>query len=387
MSHVRKKLLVDGTAVWQARASSYASGKRRYISRQFRSEREAVEWARAQGAFENRGTGGSKDSAAAFFRRWIGYLEEAGKLEPRTLEGYRHALGKITPLVGGIKLSRLTTHDLDHAYARLRRAGGRNGKPLGERSVQAVHRVTSTALRRACKWGMIAQNPAQDAEAPSPGRSAAKAPTPEQLQAYVDAATETEFLPLILTALACGFRRGELLALSWGDIDLPNRNISISRVMCEANGRFWMRPRPKSEAGRREVAIPEALADVLAKHRARQAEEKLAAGESYRRDLDLVFARPLGEPWRPSVLNQKIQPIAKAAGLPRECRMLHGLRHRHASDLLSGGIQLKVASGRLGHSDVTLTANLYQHIDKDLDRQAAEVADRVLRGLLAKKEP
>jgi len=387
MSHIRKRILTNGEIRWQARASTYAGGSRKYHARNFETERAAVEWVNSQGSLiERRGISGGKDTVASYFKRWITHLEEAGKLEPRTLEGYRHALGKITPLVGGIKLAKLGTHDLDVAYVKLAKSGGLNGRPLSERSVQVVHRVVSNSLKRARRWGMIAQNPAADAEAPSPGRSAARAPTPEQLAAYIEAAQPTPYFPLILTALACGLRRGELLGLRWGDVDLERNTIQVSQVMCEANGKFWLRPKPKSEASRRKVAIPEMLAAELARLRTRQSQEKLAHGPDFRRDLDLVFCQPFGQPWRPSVMNRKIEPIARAAGLPKNVRPLHGLRHRHASDLLAQGIALKVASERLGHSDIRLTANAYTHVDDHLDRAAAQATDTVLRALLTKGE-
>jgi integrase len=65
------------------------------------------------------------------------------------------------------------------------------------------------------------------------------------------------------------------------------------------------------------------------------------------------------------------------AGLPRQTRM-HDLRHAHATLMLRAGVQLKVASQRLGHSSVGITADLYQHVVADLDTDASERVARVL---------
>jgi integrase len=387
MSHIRKRVLADGTVSWQARASTYAGGSRKYVARNFASEREALAWARGQGALiESRGISGGKDSVASYFRRWCDHLDEAGKLEATTRAGYRFALGKITSLIGGIKLAKLSVADLDAAYAKLSRSGGLNGKPLSARSVHAIHRVVSNALRRARKWKLIADNPAQDAEPPSPGRSPARAPTPEQLAAYIQAARPTPYFLLIVTALATGLRRGELLGLRWADVDLDGKTLQVSQTMCQVRHEYWIRPKPKTPAGFRRIAIPDALVAELARLRLAQKEEMLASGSAYARHLDLVFCRAFGQPWQPTAINRRIGAIARAAGLPKSIRPLHGLRHRHASDLLAQDIALKVASERLGHSSIQLTGDLYTHVDDHLDRAAAAAVDKVLQPLLTKGE-
>src|SRR5262249_57174378 len=124
--------------------------------------------------------------------------------------------------------------------------GGRNGGPLHARTVAHVHRIVSGALKRAVKWKLIPENPAASAEPPAPGKSQAKAPTPMQLRAYLTAAHGTIYWPLILAALCTGLRRGEILGLTWRNVDLEGDRITVTQVMAEVAGRYWLRPKPKS---------------------------------------------------------------------------------------------------------------------------------------------
>jgi integrase len=369
--HIRKRVLPSGLVRWQARTSVTAGGRREERARDFTSEKAAKQWARDHGALiERRGVAAGETTVAAYFERWLAHLEEVGSVQPKTLYEYQHHLRRLVPLIGSLRLDRLTTFDLDQAYARLLRRGGRKDKPLHPRTVYAVHRIVSSALKRARKWKLIADNPAQDAEPPSPGKSRAMAPTAEQLRAYLTAARATPYWCFILATIATGLRRGELLGLAWAAVDLEQGVIEVRQTMCEVGAKYWLRPRPKTEAGFRKITLPLILVDELHQLHLRQKEEMLAYGRSYRRDLNLVFCQAGGEPWQPNRISRKITPIARGAGLPETCRPLHGLRHGHATALLEQGIPVKVASERLGHASITITSDLYQHVGESLDRRA-----------------
>ena len=388
MTHIRKRVLPSGAVSFQARASvTGTDGRRQYHARDFATEKEARTWAQAQGGLiERRGAAADKDTVAGFFERWLAWLDDAGTLQPKSRYEYGRHLHRLVPLIGAKRIDRLTTYDIDHAYGLLLRRGGRGGRPLSPRTVHHIHRVLSVALKRARVWRLITDSPAAEATPPSPGKSPARAPSPAQLAAYLEAARPTLFWTLILTALATGLRRGELLGLTWSAVDLDTNVIEVRQVMCEVGGRYWLRARPKSEAGLRQVAIPQVLADELHTLRLRQKEERLAYGGAWRTDLDLVFCLPGGAPWQPNRLSRKLAPIAQAASLPPGVRPLHGMRHHHATAMLEQGVPLKVASKRLGHSTIAVTADLYSHVGEALDRGAADAIDRVLRPLLTKRE-
>ena len=104
-------------------------------------------------------------------------------------------------------------------------------------------------------------------------------------------------------------------------------------------------------------------------HKARQNSERLGAAAWA--DNNLVFSSQAGTPLIRRNVLRDFKTALKRAGLPRAVRF-HDLRHAHATLMLRAGVPLKIASGRLGHSSIGITANLYQHLSSDMDAEAAE---------------
>jgi integrase len=122
-------------------------------------------------------------------------------------------------------------------------------------------------------------------------------------------------------------------------VDLDRGTLTVRRTLVSTHDQTPRFGEPKSRTSRRTIALPAEAVAVLRTHKARQAKERLAA-------TSVRF---------------------------------HDLRHAHATLMLRAGVPLKVASGRLGHSGITVTGDLYQHIASDMDVDAAERAARVLR--------
>jgi integrase len=136
---------------------------------------------------------------------------------------------------------------------------------------------------------------------------------------------------------------------------------------------------PNSATSRRTISLPEEAIAALRAHRARQNEERLAAGQNWA-DHGLVFATHIGTPLLQRNVIRDFKKALERAGLPQTIRF-HDLRHAHATLMLRAGVPLKVASGRLGHGSIGITADLYQHVAQDLDADAAARAQQALRGV------
>ena len=132
---------------------------------------------------------------------------------------------------------------------------------------------------------------------------------------------------------------------------------------------------PKSAKSRRTITLPTLAGDALQRHRVTQAEERLAAGDSWN-DEDYVFATPFGRPVDPGNFHRSWHALLDRVGLDR--RPLHEARHAAASLMLSSGVPLKAVQETLGHSTIRLTADTYGHLmPEDLDR-VAQVVDGAL---------
>ena len=178
----------------------------------------------------------------------------------------------------------------------------------------------------------------------------------------------TELVTFIAGDASTGMRRGELLGLRWRDLDLDAGRVAVTQTLITVKFEVQLGT-PKTDKGRRSVALDPGTVVELHEHRRRQAEEIMAFGRAEWPTHDLVFTRADGEPLHPQQFTRWFGQHVKAAGLPRI--RLHDLRHTHATLALQAGIHPKVVSERLGHANVTITLNTYSHSIPAMQEDAA----------------
>lgn len=131
----------------------------------------------------------------------------------------------------------------------------------------------------------------------------------------------------------------------------------------------------KTPRSRRTIALPPAAVAVLAVQRTRQDAARKAAGADWQDCDGLVFTDALGRPLRHDGVSARFRSAADVLGLPVR---FHDLRHSAASMMLAGGVGLNVVSRTLGHSGVSVTADVYGHLADDSRAEAANAMDRAL---------
>ena len=147
-------------------------------------------------------------------------------------------------------------------------------------------------------------------------------------------------------AVFTGVRRGELLALTWGDTNLDRKVINVVASL-EETATGIRRKAPKTEAGKREITLPDRVVDILRAHRRALLERRLLLGLGKLDDADLVFPAWDGSPWSPDAFSSAWTVAAKEHGLNVS---FHALRHTHASQLIDAGVDVVTIARRLGHS-------------------------------------
>lgn len=172
---------------------------------------------------------------------------------------------------------------------------------------------------------------------------------------------------LYLLLLVTGMRRGEAIGLRWEDVDLDRQALHVDQQITEVRGKSVV-DTPKTKRGARLVPIDPATTAILRTHRDRQLAERAAWAAGWH-DSRLVFTREDGTPLRPEYATRHFQSLAARAGPPRI--RLHDLRHTNASLALDAGVDLKVVSDRLGHSQIAVTADLYTHVNTGVGQAAA----------------
>jgi integrase len=239
---------------------------------------------------------------------------------------------------------------------------------IAPRTVRHVHRLLHRVFGHATKWGNIKRNVVALVDAPKvPPTEAAVLQTTEIPQMFA-ALRGRIFFPIAVVALGTGMRRGELLALRWSDVDLDAGRLQVERSL-EQTHKYGLRVKaPKSSRGRRSISLsPAVIAELRAYWKAQQ-EQRLALGLGKSPADALVFAKYDGAPLKPLQLTHEFARRMKAAGLPHVT--LHTLRHTHASQLITSGMDILTVSRRLGHSSAAITLTVYGHLLSSEDRAA-----------------
>jgi integrase len=322
----------------------------------------------------------AKTTVAAFLERWLSHM--ASQVAPRSHERYAEIARKnIAPLLGNALLTKLRPEQISAAYAKALASGrvdGRGG--LSPRTVHHMHRILRQALEQAVSWRILARNAADAVRPPRVERGTMETYDLAETAALLEAARGTRMLVPTMLAVLCGLRRGEILALRWQHIDSDQGQIAVSQSVEQTSAGLRFK---ETKSGRaRTVALSATVVAQLRAHRARQAEELLRLGIPLRPET-LVVARPDGEPIQPRSLTHEWQKLAARRGLRRI--RFHDLRHAHATHLLASGVHPKIASERLGHSSVGITLDLYSHVTRGMQVDAAALVDAALQAAIKRR--
>jgi integrase len=304
--------------------------------------------------------------------QWLPARELRG-LKPTTLANYRWVCeAYLIPRLGTIRLRNLGPREVVAFFEAFSKETGRSGKPRSTRTIALTHRVLSMALGHAVRSGLVARNVAEGARDDLPrGETPVKSEmwTPEELGRFLEATAGDRLYPLWVLAVTTGMRRGELCGLRWEDIDFEQGTLTVRRARVMVHGAAT-ETTPKTAAGQRWIGLDRGTVEVLRDHQRRQAADQLECAPGFWQGEGYVFTDEIGRPLIPEYVTKRFTRAVGQAGLPP--LRLHDLRHWHATALLRVGVDVKIASTRLGHSSTALTQNVYQHRVEQLDRVAAE---------------
>lgn len=187
---------------------------------------------------------------------------------------------------------------------------------------------------------------------------------------------ELEFRDHVLFHLLIytGARKGEILALTWDDIDFEAGSIRFNKTLFFHKGKFLFQT-SKTRESKRLISLDNKTLSLLNKWRVRQNEAYLV-GKTFISNHKVVFDRDNGSPMRLAYPNDKLATLIKKHNLHKIT--IHGLRHTHASLLFEAGANIKEVQERLGHSDIQMTMNIYTHVTDYLKEQTAEKFQRYI---------
>ncbi len=280
------------------------------------------------------------------------------------------------------------------------------------------------ALNTAMRWRLVTQNAATLIDAPRVVARQITPFTPDEARAFLTAAQGHALEAFFTVALACGLRLGEALGLQWSSVDLDRSTLQVRRALQRFGGDAAARRpllaerkrllkllkaaraigdsqarnalevevgkvraslagvktkiqfvEPKSARSRRTIALPSTVVKALTRHRVRQLEARLLAGQRWQ-EGGLVFSTPIGTPLDGRNVTREFKDMLATEGLPTI--RIHDLRHSCATLLLVQGVSPRVVMETLGHSQVSLTLNTYSHVLPALQEDAASKMDAIL---------
>ncbi|MCI9530469.1 MAG: site-specific integrase [Lachnospiraceae bacterium] len=348
---------------------------------------------------------GEKMTFQEYSALWLSEYAEK-QMERTSIERCESSLDNIIlPAIGHLKLSEIQPLHLTRLYSALAENGYvQNGKkkPYSARTIKRIHQIISSSLNTAVYWQLIESNPCQRVKPPKVEKQAdVRHFTLGQTQAflsqldtpytvahwgrarrdgtgsrkhYEEKEIPLQFKALFHLAIFGGFRRGELVALTWDDIDFQNHTVTINKASARTKDGIITKA-PKTFSSNRTVTLPPGTMGILQKHQAEQQEYRQSLG-TYWKGSNYLFIQDDGRQMDISTPNKVFQKVIRRYNETHGDKLpeitLHGLRHTSATLLIAQNVDVKTVSNRLGHSEASTTMDIYAHALKKQDKLAAE---------------
>jgi len=350
---------------YQAHIYDSMSGKR--IRRTFRTRTAAKRW-RVEALAALQAGDVRYDSTLTLRQaaeRWLAGAEAGSILtrtgdpyKPAAIRGYRQVMvRRVLPAFGDRAFGSIRLRDLQDFADELVEEG------LPPATIDVTFTPLRAIFRRAVRRGDLSINPVRGIELPRVRARRERFASAVEAERLIAALPEQD-RPLWATALYTGLRRGELMALRWGDVDLDAGLVRVERSWDPTHSVFV---RPKSDSGRRRVPVPAALRPFLASQRLRTGRRDGAA---------LVFGTTPTRPFGGSSYRERADAAWEAAGMERIT--LHECRHSYASLMIAAGVNAKALSTYMGHASIAITMDRYGHLMPGSEDQAAALFDSYL---------
>ena len=313
----------------------------------------------------------SKMTVAQWLDVWQN--EYLGSVKHRTVHSYKGTIkGYIIPALGAIKLQKLNPHNIQAFYNDLQRV-----KNLSPKTIKNTHGVFHAALKQAIHIGYIKTNPADGATLPRIEKPELTVLPEESISAFLAAIKDDIYAPIYYITLFTGMRQGEILGLSWDNIDFTNGTIYICRQLQRNhdNGSYLLAP-IKNDKPRRISPAP-AVMNSLRKVKVTQAESKLKAGAAWVNPDNLVFTNELGGNLIHKTVYAHFKKIADKINMPG--LRFHDLRHSYAVNALQSGDDIKTVQDSLGHHTAAFTLDVYGFVTDKMRQDSAQRMEQFIK--------
>lgn len=310
---------------------------------------------------------------------WLPKFAEVN-YKPSTLDRCKVNLrAHILPQFEDMYLDQIKTIHLVNYFNHLTKPGarkdGRKG-PYSNSHILNLYRCLKSIFKYARKWEFIAKNPMDGVDTPKPAKLNTDYYETEEVEQIIQALYENEpqnWRLFFLAALIGGFRRGELIALEWKDVDFKNNTITIRKSISATEGGQAIETRTKNEM-QRIVDMPEWYMNELKEYHLEWKKEYMKVRDAWETDRQYIWHSGNGKPYYHSTPTNRWRKFIKREGF--RYVSLHGLRHTAATILVEANTHMKAIQARLGHQKQSTTEDIYAHVTRKLSRETAEKYNR-----------
>lgn len=337
--------------------------------------------------------------------QWINiWLESFVKptVKQSTYDIYNQKMSYVIDAIGTKKLYLLTSLEFQKFLNDLYKYGGDKKKGLSASTVNSVRRYFKICCNVALENGVIMKNPVLGTKPIKKAKPEIVVLNEEDVKLLLDIAKKGEYIYegisdkrllnfnegtayliqcyylLIRTALSTGMRIGELRGLTWEHIYFHSGYIDVKYQMA-SNAPKTKFDAPKTESGKRKIVIDETLIQELSEFKNYQKRYQCILGNQFNNSFNLVFTNTFGSPVDlQNFRTRYFTKLIKAAKISPYFT-IHCMRHTHASLLLKKGVNVKVISERLGHSNITITLNTYAHMIENMEYTASNAWSAIIK--------
>ena len=269
----------------------------------------------------------------------------------------------------------------------------RTGKPLAKKTLIEIRNTASQIIKLAIQNRVLDYDCAEAVKIPKSAESSTRrALTDEEQRWITDTPHRAQTAAMIM--MYAGLRRGELLALTWQDINLEEGTISVTKSVELIKGLPHIKPGGKTDAATRTVYIPRKLISYLQStpHDSLGLVCPTVKGtpmtdtawrrlwDSYLADLNIKYGDWSGCMQTGGKRPAKHSPMEKPFLIPRITP--HWLRHTFITMLYMAGVDVLTAKEQAGHADISTTMSIYTHLDDKYKRKSISKLDEYLESII-----
>lgn len=290
-------------------------------------------------------------------------------LKPVTYDLYETLIDKvISPRIGSYKLKDIKPIHIQTLYNTLYN----DGKGYSSSTIQKVNAILKPAFEIAIRNELLEKNPVYGVQMPKHKEKQVRALTIEEEAKFLEVAKESQYYIAFVVLLDTGLRCGELLALTWDDIDFDRGTLHVSKNLVAVKDRISksgkqkvvVQDTPKTSKGIRTIPLTKRALSLLKELKIKNQTK-----------TNIVFCTKKYTYIYPKNLRRAFQCILKKAGI--EQLGLHVLRHTFATRLFERGANPKSVSTLLGHSKVGITLDIYTHVEPEQMKETIKLLEIV----------